>query len=99
MFSRGRAIGQLELSIREYEAKSIGYVHLFYLIAEKRGNGLGHEFHQYAMHLFKQHGTSEYHLRVAPTNTHAQAFYEKQGMKKLKTECDGKVWRMKGTID
>ncbi|MET1249970.1 hypothetical protein ABWW58_14415 [Sporolactobacillus sp. STCC-11] len=47
-------IGQSELSIREYEGKGIGYVHLFYLIAEKRGNGLGHEIQQYAMRFFKK---------------------------------------------
>lgn len=37
----GRFIGQLELSIRKYEGRNIGYVHLYYLIPEKRGKGIG----------------------------------------------------------
>jgi RimJ/RimL family protein N-acetyltransferase len=97
-FEKDRVIGQLELSIREYEGKRIGYVHLFYLIAEKRGNGLGHELQRYAMRFFKKNGVSEYHLRVSPTNIRAKAFYKKNGMKPLKNECDGKILRMKGTV-
>ncbi|WP_370645968.1 GNAT family N-acetyltransferase [Sporolactobacillus sp. STSJ-5] len=98
-FDQDQPVGQLELSIRKYEGKRIGYVHLFYLIAEKRGYGLGHELQQYAMRFFKKNGVSEYHLRVSPTNSRAKAFYKKNGMKLLKNECDGKVWRMRGTVE
>lgn len=97
-FDQDEPTGQLELSIREYEGKRIGYVHLFYLIAEKRGKGLGHELQQYAMRFFKKNGVSEYHLRVSPSNIRAKAFYKKSGMRLLKNECDGKVLRMKGTV-
>jgi len=97
-FEKDQVIGQLELSIREYEGKRIGYVHLYYLIAKKRGSGLGHELHQYAMRFFEKHGVSEYHLRVSPTNVRARAFYKKNGMKRLTNECDCKVLRMKGTV-
>ena len=48
----GKYIGQLELSIREYEDREIGYVNLYYLIPEMRGNGKGTELHNYAKQFF-----------------------------------------------
>jgi ribosomal protein S18 acetylase RimI-like enzyme len=91
-------IGQLELTLKEYEGKEIGYVNLFYLIPEKRGMGLGSLLHDYAIKFFKNNNVSEYHLRVSPTNEHAIAFYTKIGMKHIKSEMGGKVLRMSGTI-
>lgn len=91
-------IGQLELTIKEYEGKEIGYVNLYYLVPEKRGMGLGSLLHAYAIQFFKKHNVKEYHLRVSPTNKHAIAFYKKNGMKQLKVEMDGKVLRMAGSI-
>ena len=91
-------IGQLELTVKEYEGKEIGYVNLYYLIPEKRGMGLGSHLHEYAIRFFKNNNVSEYHLRVSPTNKTAIAFYKKNGMKQIKTEMDGKVLRMYGTI-
>ncbi|OLS02007.1 GNAT family N-acetyltransferase [Tissierella creatinophila] len=61
-------IGQIELTIRKYEGKTIGYTNLYYLIPEKRGLGLGKELHRYALQFFRKHGISEYHLRVSPSN-------------------------------
>lgn len=92
-------IGQIELTIREYEGKTIGYINLYYLIPEKRGLGLGKELHEYALKLFRIHGVSEYHLRVSPTNQYALSFYYKNGMKKIGSEHGGKVIRMKGIVD
>lgn len=91
-------VGQLELSIREYNGKNIGYVHLYYLIPEKRGCGLGRELHQYTWHFFKRNSLHEYHLRVAPANKRAIQFYNKNGMEEIGTELDGKVIRMKGIL-
>lgn len=91
-------IGQLELTIKEYEAKQIGYVNLYYLIPEKRGMGIGSLLNEYAITFFKDNNVTEYHLRVSPTNKHAIAFYKKNGMKQIKTEFNGKVLRMAGTV-
>lgn len=91
-------IGQLELTVKEYEGKEIGYVNLYYLIPEKRGMGLGSLLHDYAIRFFKNNHVREYHLRVSPTNNTAIAFYKKNGMKQIKTEMDGKMLRMSGYI-
>lgn len=88
----------LELTVKEYEGKEIGYVNLYYLIPEKRGVGLGSHIHEYAIKFFKNNNLSEYHLRVSPTNKHAIAFYKKNGMELIQTEMDGKVLRMSGTL-
>ncbi|MGG1657512.1 MULTISPECIES: GNAT family N-acetyltransferase [Geobacillus] len=94
----GRFIGQLELSIRKYEGRNIGYVHLYYLIPEKRGKGIGQELHNYAKNFFRNNKVTEYHLRVSPNNTQSMKFYKKNGMEELCSEFDGKVIRMKGNI-
>lgn len=94
----GEHIGQLELSIREYEGRNIGYINLYYLIPERRGNGIGQELHYYAKQFFKNNNVNEYHLRVSPTNTSAIKFYRKIGMKEVGPEVDGKVIRMKGDL-
>ncbi|SFJ24720.1 Acetyltransferase (GNAT) family protein [Halobacillus dabanensis] len=94
----GKAVGQLELSVKEYQGRKIGYVHLFYLVPAQRGSGIGNELFTYAMNFFKKLGLDEYHLRVAPQNHRARRFYEKHGMKEIGPELDGKVIRMQGFI-
>lgn len=94
----GELIGQIELSIREYEGRDIGYINLYYLVPEKRGNGLGQALHHYAKQFFKNNHVNEYHLRVSPTNTSAIRFYRKIGMAEVGPEVDGKVIRMKGYL-
>ncbi|MGP4074675.1 GNAT family N-acetyltransferase [Halobacillus sp. K22] len=94
----GKYIGQLELSIRVFEGKQIGYVHLYYLIPEKRGQGKGEKLDYYAVQFFKGHNVSEYHLRVAPANTSAREFYRKTGMEEIGPEAGGKVIRMKRAL-
>lgn len=91
-------IGQLELSIREYERKNIGYVHLYYLIPEKRGFGIGKELQNYAIQFFEKNKINEYHLRVSPTNTGAIRFYRKVGMEEAGSEVAGRVIRMRGYL-
>lgn len=91
-------IGQLELTIKEYNGSKIGYVNLYYLIPEKRGMGLGKELHQFALNFFGNYGVKEYHLRVSPSNKNAINFYRKSGMQEIGLELEGKVIRMKGTL-
>ncbi|RLL48444.1 GNAT family N-acetyltransferase [Oceanobacillus piezotolerans] len=94
----GKYIGQLELTIREFEGKEIGYVNLYYLIPKKRGKGKGKELHDYAKEFFENNKVSEYHLRVSPSNYAAIKFYLKNGMEEIGTEVDGKVIRMRGYL-
>jgi len=91
-------IGQLELTIREFEGEKIGYVNLFYLIPEMRGIGKGKELVHYAKRFFMDYEVSEYHLRVSPSNNQAGKFYQKIGMEEVGLEADEKVIRMKGRI-
>jgi GNAT superfamily N-acetyltransferase len=49
-------IGQLELTVKEYAGKEIGYVNLYYLVPEKRGIGLGSLLHAYAIQFLKSMG-------------------------------------------
>lgn len=95
----GTPIGQLELTIREFEGNEIGYINLYYLVPKKRGKGLGKKLHDYALEFFKNKGVTEFHLRVSPSNLQAISFYHKNGLLVLKTELDGKVLRMKGSIN
>lgn len=94
----GKDIGQLELTIREYEGRKIGYVNLYYLISNERGSGKGKKLHHYAVDFFEKNGVNEYHLRVAPENHAAIKFYKKIGMEEIGPELDGKVIRMKGEL-
>jgi ribosomal protein S18 acetylase RimI-like enzyme len=90
-----RVIGQMELFIRDYEGRDIGFVSLYYLIPESRRKGYGRQLTHYAERRFREQGVSEYHLRVSPTNAHALHFYQNQGLVKIKEE-EGThpVWRM-----
>lgn len=94
----GKPIGQMELAIREYEGNAVGYVHLYYLVLEKRGMGIGSRLDDYARDFFREKGMSEFHLRVSPTNHQAMAFYQKNEMQTVGPEMDGKVIRMKGDL-
>lgn len=91
-------IGQIELTIREHEERTIGYINLYYLVPEMRGKGKGIKLHRYAEQFFKDNKVNEYHLRVSPSNKAALNFYHKIGMEELGPEVDGKVIRMRGYI-
>lgn len=94
----GKIVGQLEMQIREYNGNQIGYVNLFYLIPEKRGQGVGRYLYEYAIGFFKKEKVEVFHLTVSPTNKQAMRFYQKIGMKEIGTEKDGMVVRMKGKV-
>lgn len=91
-------VGQIELSVRKYNDIDIGYVHLYYLIFEERGKGLGQVLHDYAKRFFKAKNINEFHLRVSPSNTAAIRYYRKMGMNEIGPEMNGKVIRMKGIL-
>ncbi|MCP3026473.1 GNAT family N-acetyltransferase [Halobacillus sp. A5] len=95
----GRPVGQIELSIRRYEGRLIGYVHLYYLIPEERGEGKGRYLLAYSEDFFRWHRVKEYHLRVSPTNTRAVKFYKKSGLREVGTELNGKVVRLNKEIE
>ncbi|WP_347320487.1 GNAT family N-acetyltransferase [Rossellomorea sp. RS05] len=99
LMEEGVPIGQLELTVKDYEDSKIGYVNLYYLIPERRGSGMGNKLHQYALQFFRNQGVSEYHLRVSPSNRQALGFYHRNGMTVLKRELDGKVLRMMGRVE
>ncbi|WP_347860805.1 GNAT family N-acetyltransferase [Salimicrobium sp. PL1-032A] len=90
-------IGQIELSIRAHQGRIIGYVHLFYLKEEWRGEG--YWLFDYAMKFFHVRDITEFHLRVAPENKRAVAFYKKYGMTEAGEELGGKVIRMIGSVN
>jgi GNAT superfamily N-acetyltransferase len=91
----GRIVGQIEMHLKEFEGKCIGFVNLFYLILELRGKGYGKQLIAYAEDVFRRQGVNEYHLRVSPTNEIAIRFYEKCGLTKIREELHQHVmWRM-----
>src|SRR5699024_7468712 len=94
----GEYVGQLELTIREYEGRNIGYINLYYLTPEMRGQGIGKELHRYAIQFFQKNNVTAFHLRVSPTNIAAINFYHKLGMEEVGVELDGKVIRMRGHL-
>ncbi|KMK95216.1 GNAT family N-acetyltransferase [Rossellomorea marisflavi] len=98
LMEEGVPIGQLELTVKDYEDSKIGYVNLYYLIPERRGSGMGNKLHQYSLQFFRTHGVSEYHLRVSPSNHQALGFYRRIGMRECKKEFGGTVIRMRGTV-
>ncbi|MCM2603271.1 GNAT family N-acetyltransferase [Rossellomorea marisflavi] len=98
LMEKGVPIGQLELTVKDYEDSKIGYVNLYYLIPERRGSGMGNKLHQYALQFFRTQGVSEYHLRVSPSNHQALSFYKRIGMREFKKEFGGTVIRMRGVV-
>ena len=56
---------------------NVGYVNLFYLIPEFRGQGFGQQLEQYAANFFKHLGCQSARLSVSPTNLSAIRFYLK----------------------
>jgi ribosomal protein S18 acetylase RimI-like enzyme len=71
-------IGQIEMRRWKHNL-SVGYVNLFYLIPEFRGQGLGQQLDQHAADFFKQLGCQSARLSASPTNLAAMRFYLKQG--------------------
>jgi ribosomal protein S18 acetylase RimI-like enzyme len=89
----GKAVGQIELQIKDVDNKCIGYVNLFYLIPDYRGKGYGTKLLEYAENFFHSNKIDEYQLRVSPSNVRAISFYNKNGFNTLRTEEEDTVPR------
>jgi len=77
LWDDGRIVGQTEM--RLHEDPGVGYVSLFYLSPEYRGQGLGRMLHDHAANLFRQRGMKRMRLSVSTRNAPAIAFYSKLG--------------------
>lgn len=84
VFEGDRIIGQIEWSIKA-DDKACGYVSLYYLIAGRRGMGLGKYLDEFVCQKFASLGCRRAQLTVEPTNTQAVAFYEKSGWVEIGT--------------
>jgi ribosomal protein S18 acetylase RimI-like enzyme len=73
-----RIVGQAEMRLVEDDAK-LGYVNLFYVVPELRGQGLGRLLHRHAVSVFSGLGKRAIRLSVAARNAQALAFYRKLG--------------------
>lgn len=89
----GKPVGQIELQIKQFENEDVGYVNLFYLIAEYRGQGYGAKLIEYAEDFFRKNYVNLYQLRVSPTNISAISFYKKHGFEILRVEEEDTVPR------
>ena len=74
-----RIVGQTEM--RFDDEAGVGYVSLFYLAPDFRGQGLGRLLHDHAVKVFGARGMERIRLSVASRNAPAIAFYRKLGWK------------------
>ncbi len=70
-------VGQTEM--RLYEDPGVGYVSLFYLAPDYRGQGLGRMLHNHAVKVFTERGMDRMRLSVSTRNEQAIDFYRKLG--------------------
>lgn len=71
-------IGQIEMA-RLRDDQTVGYVNLYYLRPERRGEGLGAQLDEHAGAYFRSIGLRRARLSVSPANKRAVRFYEKMG--------------------
>ena len=72
-----RIVGQTEMRLDE--EPGVGYVSLFYLAPEFRGQGLGKMLHDHAVKVCKARGLNRIRLSVASRNAPAIDFYRRLG--------------------
>lgn len=73
-----KIIGQILMGRWKHDS-NVGYVNLFYLVPEFRGQGFGQQLDGHAAHFFKHLGCQSARLCVSPTNLGAVKFYLKHG--------------------
>ncbi len=73
-----RIVGQAEVRLVP-EDPGLGYVNLFYLRPECRGEGLGRLLHEHAARTFRARGMRAMRLSASRANRRAIAFYEALG--------------------
>jgi len=87
--------GQVELLMRAYEGRTVGFTSVLYLTPPYRGRGLGEELLRYAYHVFLRYGVDECHLHVTERNARALSFYERHGFARIAPpETERGSWRM-----
>ena len=86
----GQPVGQLELQVPY--GLTTGYVNLYYVVPEMRGQGLGRRMHDYAERYFRSWEADTIELHVSATNERATSFYRALGYRALRRE--GRLWRM-----
>jgi len=79
-----RIVAQAELRLLEEEPR-VGYVSLFYVAADCRGEGLGRALHEHAADVFRRRGMRAMRLSVSISNPGAIAFYRRLGWKPVGT--------------
>ncbi|BAY66870.1 hypothetical protein NIES22_70140 (plasmid) [Calothrix brevissima NIES-22] len=78
VWKQEQIIGQIEMMPWKHDS-SVGYVNLFYLTPEFRGQGFGQQLDQQASDFFQRLGCHSARLNVSPTNRVAMRFYLKHG--------------------
>jgi aminoglycoside 6'-N-acetyltransferase len=73
-----RIVGQAEMRLLDEDPQA-GYVSLFYVAADCRGEGLGRVLHEHAVDVFRRRGKKLMRLSVSISNARAIAFYRKLG--------------------
>ena len=83
--------GLIQLDAQRYSQDNAGYIPFFYLMPERRGQGLGVQLIGHAVSRFRPMGRDRLRLRCAPYNTTAKCFYEKYGFVKIGEEQGSRV--------
>jgi GNAT superfamily N-acetyltransferase len=73
-----RIVGQAEMRLLDEDPR-VGYVSLFYVAADCRGEGLGRALHEHAVDVFRRRGKKLMRLSVSISNARAIAFYRRLG--------------------
>ncbi|HEX4333468.1 MAG TPA: GNAT family N-acetyltransferase [Usitatibacter sp.] len=73
-----RIVGQAEMRLVDEDA-TLGYVNLFYVVPELRGQALGTILHRHAISVFSGLGKRAIRLSVAARNARALSFYRRLG--------------------
>jgi ribosomal protein S18 acetylase RimI-like enzyme len=79
-----RIVAQAEMKLHD-EDPGMGYVSLFYVAADCRGEGLGRALHQHAVDVFRRRGLRAIRLSVSISNPGALAFYRRLGWNAIGT--------------
>jgi ribosomal protein S18 acetylase RimI-like enzyme len=85
-----RFVGQMELQVPFGLAE--GYVNLFYVSPDFRGQGFGRAMHERADEYFRSWQAERIELDVSSTNTRAVGFYRHLGY--CLSRVNGRIWRM-----
>ena len=83
--------GLIQLDTGRYSQDGAGYIPFFYLMPQRRGQGLAVQLLGHAVAFFRPLGRDRLRLRCAPYNTVARHFYEKCGFVKIGQEQGSRV--------